>query len=86
LGGKALESRAIRRSCVPLSQSKRNYADGEKEKEVECASKKMRFNGGVELCFHFFNPLEVIFGMLVVALFLLETAAKCQDFLMLFVK
>jgi hypothetical protein len=36
-----------------LRQCEWNGADGHKQKQVKCASDKMRFDGGINLLFHF---------------------------------
>jgi hypothetical protein len=38
---------------VPLRQREWDRADGHKQKQIKCASEKMRFDGRVNLLFHF---------------------------------
>src|SRR4029077_12051914 len=45
----------------PLSERKWDQAHGEQQKQVKCASKKMRLTGGVDLSFH---PLQIAFQFL----------------------
>ena len=42
-------------SDASLSQREGNYADGQKQKQVKGAAQKLRFDGDVNLSFHFFT-------------------------------
>jgi len=47
---------------VSLRQREWDGADGQKQKHVEGASNKMRFDGGIDLFFHFL--IFSVFGLL----------------------
>src|SRR4029453_19425576 len=72
---------------VPLRQREWDHADGHKQKQIKCASEKMRFDGRVNLLFHFtvvlvriliYSSAKTIFGSGVP--FLVRPAKKCQHF------
>jgi hypothetical protein len=72
---------------VPLRQREWDRADGHKQKQIKCASEKMRFDGRVNLLFHFtvvlvriliYSSAKTIFGS--GSPFLVRPTKKCQHF------
>jgi hypothetical protein len=61
-----------------LPEREWDHAHGHKQKQVKGASKKMRFNVSINLCFHFrFTPFPILSSLNVREHFCLGSSAMC---------